>query len=89
MGLFGTFVYKSKKRKKNFWLHMRIKGKSKLYYFSEDPKGAISSLPPGFEVFEDPRSGLPFLKRKAGGLLGGIGKVKKKEKKQLKEAPKK
>ena len=85
MGLFGTFVYKSKKRKKNFWLHMRIRGKSKLYYFSEDPKEAIGSMPSGFEVFEDPKSGLPFLKRKGGGFLGRKKKVKKEEKKQVKE----
>jgi hypothetical protein len=81
MGLFGPFIYKSKKKNKNFWLHMRIKGKTKLYYFSKDPKDAIGSLPKGFEVFEDPNSGLPFLRKKKSSLLGGLkSKVKKDEK---------
>ena len=82
MGLLGTFVFRDKKRNKNFWLHMKIKGKTKLYYFSKDPKDAVGSLPKGFEVVEDDKSGLPFLKKKKGGLLGGI---KKKAKEEVKE----
>ena len=74
MGLFGTYVFKSKVKNKNFWLHMRIKGKSRIYYFSKDPKGAIGSLPGGYTVYEDPKSGLPFLKKK-----GGKGKKKEGE----------
>lgn len=76
MGLFGPFVYKSKKRKKNFWLHMTMRGKTKLYFFSENPKGALGAIPGGFEVFEEPESGLPFLKKKTGGFFGGIVKTK-------------
>jgi hypothetical protein len=76
MGLFGSFVYKSKKRKKNFWLHMTMRGKTKLYFFSEDPKSALSGIPGGFEVFEDQESGLPFLRKKKGGFLGGLIKTK-------------
>ena len=73
MSLFGNYVFRSKKKKnKNFWLHMTVKGKSKIYFFSKDPKGAISSLPGGYSVYEDPNSGLPFLKKK--------GSKKKKEK---------
>ena len=76
MGLFGPFVYKSKKRKKNFWLHVTMRGKTKLYFFSENPKGALGAIPRGFEVFEDPESGLPFLRKKRGGFFSGIGKSK-------------
>jgi hypothetical protein len=82
MGLFGPFVYKSKKRKKNFWLHMTMRGKTKLYFFSEDPKNAINGVPSGFEVFEDPKSGLPFLRKKTGGFLGGLGRTKTSKKKK-------
>ncbi|MFH0929017.1 MAG: hypothetical protein V1818_01520 [Candidatus Aenigmatarchaeota archaeon] len=89
MGLFGPLVYKSKKRKKNFWLHMTVKGKSKLYFFSEDPKDALGSVPKGYEVYEEPKTGLPFLRKGGGGFLGklfGNRKVKKDKKPQkLKE----
>lgn len=93
MGLFGPFIFKNKKGKK-FWLHMKIKGKSKIYFFSKDPKGAINSIPKGYEAIEEPRTGLPFLKKKTGGFLGGFGrkaKVKKDKKpqKQVSEKPKK
>jgi hypothetical protein len=93
MGLFGPFIFKNKKGKK-FWLHMKIRGKSKLYYFSKDPKGAINSIPKGFEAFEDKKTGLPFLRRKTGGFFSGFGKkskVKKDEKpqKQVKETTEK
>jgi hypothetical protein len=85
MGLFGPFIFKNKKGKK-FWLHIKIKGKSKIYYFSKDPKGAINSIPKGYEVFEEPKTGLPFLKKGSGGFLGGLfggkGKAKKDEKPQ-------
>ncbi len=73
MGLFGPYIYTNKKGKK-FWLHMRKKGKSTIYFFSKDPRGAINSLPRGFTVVENPKTGLPFVKRKTGGLLGGLFK---------------
>jgi hypothetical protein len=93
MGLFGPYIFKNKKGKK-FWLHMKVKGKSRIYYFSKDPKGAINSIPKGYEAMEEPKTGLPFLRKKAGGFLGifsGKGKVKKDEKpqKQVGEKPKK
>jgi len=68
MGLFGPYIYTNKKGKK-FWLHMRKKGKSTIYFFSKDPREAINSLPRGFTVVENPKTGLPFVKRKTGGLL--------------------
>ena len=73
MGLFGPYIYENKEKKK-FWLHMRQKGKANLYYFSKDPTGAINSLPKGFTVIENEKTGFPFLKKKAGGLLGGLFK---------------
>ena len=52
MGLFGPFVYKTKKGQK-FFLHATQRGKVKLFYFSKDPAGAINSLPAGYEVVEN------------------------------------
>lgn len=34
-----------------------------IYYFSKDPKGSID-LPAGYKVVENPKTGLPFLKKK-------------------------
>jgi hypothetical protein len=65
MGLFGPYVYITKKGKgRKFYLHMKIKGKVKLYYFSKEPADALGALPNGFEVIENERSDLPFLKKK-------------------------
>jgi hypothetical protein len=39
----------------------------------------MNDLPKGFEVVENPRTGMPFLKKKeTSGLLGGIVKPKAK-----------
>ena len=73
MGLLSPFIYKNKYENK-FWLHMRKKGKATLYFFSKDPRGSINSLPKGYMVVENPITGFPFLKKKAGGLLGGMFK---------------
>jgi len=89
MGLFGPFVYKSKKKNKNFWLHVKIRGKTRLYYFSNNPKDALGSLPRGFEVMEDSKSGLPFLKKKTGGFFGKAKVKKDKETQEIKEVSKK
>jgi len=83
MGIFGPYIYKNRKGKK-FWLHVRKKGKSTIYFFSKDPRGAINSLPRGFTVVENPKTGLPFVKRKTGGMLSGLFK-KVPEKKSNKE----
>jgi hypothetical protein len=34
-----------------------------LFFFSKDPSGAID-LPEGFEVFENPKTSLPMIKKK-------------------------
>lgn len=75
MGLFGPYVYKNKRGQK-FWLHVKERGKVKLYYFSKDPVGALNDLPRGYEVVENPVTGMPFLKKKEGGgfLFGLFGK---------------
>ncbi len=90
MGFFGPYVYVSKKNKKKYYLHMKQKGKRVLYYFSEDPEGALFDLPPGYEVVESPKTGLPFLKKSEfGGFLGflfrlfGIKPPKKEKKKEI------
>jgi len=86
VGLFGPYEYKTKSKQKYF-LHVKEKGKVKLYYFSKDSVGALSGIPSGFEVIEDSKSGLPFMKKKAGGgLLGGVGGKAKSTKSEKQES---
>jgi hypothetical protein len=69
MGLFGSYVYRPKdKERKNekWWLHVKEIRKTKFYYFSKNPEGALPGLPAGYEVVENSRSRLPMLKKKAG-----------------------
>jgi hypothetical protein len=42
-----------------YWLHNR----GKLFFFSKNPEGAID-LPDNLEVFENPRTGLPMVRKK-------------------------
>jgi hypothetical protein len=60
----------SKKSGKTYYLHCKVqelKGGQKvnLYYFAGAPKpeAAIDSLPAGYVVDENGRTGLPFLKK--------------------------
>ncbi|MEM5836197.1 MAG: hypothetical protein QXR09_00940 [Candidatus Aenigmatarchaeota archaeon] len=47
-----------------YYLHSKEgKGGAKLFYFSKDPSGAID-LPEGFEVFENPKTCLPMIRKK-------------------------
>jgi len=52
-----------------YYLHsktVKLKSTGKMqtiYYFSKDGKGSID-LPPGYKVVENPKTGLPFLKKK-------------------------
>lgn len=63
------FSYTSKKTQKTYFLHMRTQtsnvGKTtKLYYFAGTPgERAIDDLPTGFKVYENERTGLPFLRK--------------------------
>ena len=78
MGLFAPFIYKAKTGQQ-FWLHIKERGKAKLYYFSKDPIGALNELPKGFEIVENTRSGMPFLKKKTNsGFMSGFLKPKAK-----------
>jgi len=43
-----------------YWLHQR----GKLFFFSKSPEGAID-LPSHLEVFENSRTGLPMVRKKA------------------------
>ncbi len=68
MGLFGPFVYENRKKEK-YWLHSKQRGKITLYFFSKNPIGALPSIPKGFEVVENKRSGMPYLRRKKSGFF--------------------
>jgi len=51
-------------REITYWLHGREgKGGAKLFFFSKDQNDSID-LPEGMEVFENPRTSLPMLRRK-------------------------
>ena len=78
MGIFGPFVYKSKKTGQKYWLHVKTKCKAKIFYFSKDPADAVFDLPFGYEVVENPKTGLPFLRKKTSAGLFSIFKPKKK-----------
>jgi hypothetical protein len=55
---------------KTYHLHARtnLVGAAKkpvtLHYFGGQPKEGVCDLPPGHEVVESPRTGLPMLKKK-------------------------
>lgn len=65
-----AFSALSKKSGKTYFLHARLqelKGGQKvtLYYFAGTAgKDAIDSLPAGYEISENARTGLPLLKKK-------------------------
>jgi len=79
MPLFGPYVYVNKKKEK-FYLHAESRGKRVLYYFTKEPAGALSNLPPGLEVFENPKSNIPMLRKKKPSIFSGILPNLKKEK---------
>ncbi|MBU5557901.1 MAG: hypothetical protein QW751_02240 [Candidatus Aenigmatarchaeota archaeon] len=54
-----AYSYKNSKGV-TFYLHSR----GKLLFFSKDPAGAID-LPSNLEVVENPRTGLPMVRKKA------------------------
>lgn len=63
-----AFEYKNKKGQ-TYYLHskdVRLKSTGKtqrIYFFSKSKAGAIS-MPEGYKVVENPRTGLPFLRKK-------------------------
>jgi len=68
MGLFGPLEYKNKKGQK-FYLHVKERGKTKVFYFSKESVDSMSFLPSGFEIKENKLTGMPYLKKGAGGLM--------------------
>jgi hypothetical protein len=62
MGLLSKFVYKDKDKQK-WWLHSKQKGKTTIYYFTKEEEDAIEDLPDNYQVFVNPRSGMPMLKK--------------------------
>jgi len=63
MGFFGPFVFENKKKKKYYLHEYTGIGQKHMYYFSKDEKDAIE-LPPGWEIIENTKTGLPTLKKK-------------------------
>ncbi len=65
-----AYSVESKKSGKTYYLHLREQKRkdgnvTKLYYFAGEVKdGAVDALPDGYQVIENERTGLPFLKRK-------------------------
>jgi hypothetical protein len=66
-----AYSVKSKKTGKTYYLHTRevnlLSGrKQRIFYFSSNPSGpgALDQLPPGYELFESPLTGLPMLRKK-------------------------
>jgi hypothetical protein len=67
-----AYSYTSKKSGKAYYLHSRVvtlksTGKQQtIFYFAQDvrPESAVDELPSGFEVVENERTGLPFLRKK-------------------------
>lgn len=59
----------SKKSGKTYFLHSRLQKlrggqEVTLYYFAGEPgAGAMDALPPGYQVSENARTGLPLLKK--------------------------
>jgi hypothetical protein len=42
-----------------YYLHQ----KGKLFFFSKNPEGALESLPSGLKIEENPKTGLPMVKK--------------------------
>ena len=81
MPVFGLYEYVSKTTKEKYYLHLKGRGRRLLYYFSKEMHGALPAIPQGFEVFENEKSGLPMLRKKAPGFFSKeyiLGKDKKK-----------
>lgn len=65
-----AFSAKSKKSGKDYFLHSKVVKlaggrEQRIYYFAgEVGANAIDSLPAGYELFENKRTGLPMLRKK-------------------------
>lgn len=65
-----AYNVKSKKSGKTYYLHtkeVKLAGgrKQRIYYFAGDEgKNTLDSLPTGYEVMENKKTGLPMLRKK-------------------------
>jgi hypothetical protein len=59
-----VFEYTSCKETK-YYLHQ--KGHS--FFFSKNPEGALDNLPTGFKIKENPKTGMPILKKIQGAVI--------------------
>ncbi len=67
MGFLSPFEYKSRKNGK-FWLHVKERGGSKVYYFSKEQADAVMFRPFGYVVAEHKLTGMPMLKKDKDSL---------------------
>ena len=67
MGFLSPFEYKSRKNGK-FWLHVKERGGSKVYYFSKESTDAIMFKPSGYNIAEHRLTGMPFLTKDKDSL---------------------
>jgi len=52
------------KNSKEYYLHTaNTPNGGKLYFFSGKPEGALTEIPEGYETSENPRTGLPILRK--------------------------
>ena len=64
-----SYSVKSQKSSKTYYLHgkdVTLRGgrKQTIYYFALDVReGALNSIPAGYEVMENARTGLPMLRK--------------------------
>lgn len=64
-----AYSYQSKKSGRTYYLHSKdvtLKNgrQQTIYFFAPDERpGSMDSVPGGFSVDENPRTGLPYLKR--------------------------
>jgi hypothetical protein len=60
-----SFTHTNKKNA-TYYLNGKIaaNGKSTLYFFTKDKRDTAIDLPEGYEVGENDRTGLPYLKKK-------------------------
>jgi len=62
-----AYKVKSKKSGTEYYLHSRpaANGTTQLYFFAKEVKeGAVPAMPEGYELSENPNTGLPVLKKK-------------------------
>lgn len=84
MGLFSAFEYKSKKNG-TFWLHVKDRNGSKVYFFSKESADALMSLPSGYVIKENPVTGMPMLRKDTESFWALIFPAVPKSSKQMKK----